>query len=179
MKTWSLIITASLLCAGCAQSGKGASATMEPAVKPGIEVLLAEPDQFALIEGKRVGLITNPTGVDSQLRSTIDLLHEHPDVTLAALYGPEHGIRGDAYAGEKVSDVPDPKTHLTYGFATQVAILDEDGALKKMIACHDVGRVINPTQLQGQMYGSLHMGIGYALTEDFEVKDSVIRAEKI
>ncbi|MEZ6192234.1 MAG: molybdopterin cofactor-binding domain-containing protein [Phycisphaerales bacterium] len=48
-----------------------------------------------------------------------------------------------------------------------------------MIACHDVGKVINLTQLQGQMYGSLHMGIGYALSEDFEVKDAVIRAEKI
>ena len=72
-----------------------------------------------------------------------------------------------------------PKTHITYGFATQVAILDDEGALKKMIACHDVGRVINPTQLQGQMYGSLHMGIGYALSEDFEVRDAVIRAEKI
>ena len=72
-----------------------------------------------------------------------------------------------------------PKTHLTYGFATQVAILDDDGALTKMIACHDVGRVINPTQLEGQMYGSLHMGIGYALTEDFEIKGATIQAKKI
>ncbi len=72
-----------------------------------------------------------------------------------------------------------PKTHITYGFATQVAILDDDGALKKMIACHDVGRVINPTQLKGQMYGSLHMGIGYALTEDFEVEGAEIQAKKI
>jgi len=72
-----------------------------------------------------------------------------------------------------------PKTHITYGFATQVAILDDDGALAKMIACHDVGRVINPTQLKGQMYGSLHMGIGYALSEDFEVKGAEVQAKKI
>jgi selenium-dependent xanthine dehydrogenase len=72
-----------------------------------------------------------------------------------------------------------PKTHITYGFATQVAILDEDGALKKMIACHDVGKVLNPTQLKGQMYGSLHMGIGYALTEDFEVEGAEVQAKKI
>jgi xanthine dehydrogenase molybdenum-binding subunit len=72
-----------------------------------------------------------------------------------------------------------PKTHLTYGFATQVAILDDDGRLVKMIAAHDVGRVINPTQLDGQMYGSLHMGIGYALTEDFETEGGVIRAKKM
>jgi aldehyde oxidoreductase len=72
-----------------------------------------------------------------------------------------------------------PKTHLTYGFATQLAILDDAGRLVKLIAAHDVGRVINPTQLAGQMYGSLHMGIGYALTEDFEADGGVIRAKKM
>ncbi|MEX0612284.1 MAG: molybdopterin cofactor-binding domain-containing protein, partial [Pirellulales bacterium] len=72
-----------------------------------------------------------------------------------------------------------PKTHLTYGFATQVAILDDAGRLVKMIAAHDVGRVINPTQLAGQMYGSLHMGIGYALTEDFDADGGIIRAKKM
>jgi xanthine dehydrogenase molybdenum-binding subunit len=72
-----------------------------------------------------------------------------------------------------------PKTHLTYGFATQVAILDDDGRLTKMIAAHDVGRVINPVHLEGQMYGSLHMGIGYALTEDFPIEAGVIQAKKI
>jgi xanthine dehydrogenase molybdenum-binding subunit len=72
-----------------------------------------------------------------------------------------------------------PKTHLTYGFATQVAILDDAGRLVKIIAAHDVGRVINPTQLAGQMYGSLHMGIGYALTEDFEAEGGVIHAKKM
>jgi xanthine dehydrogenase molybdenum-binding subunit len=72
-----------------------------------------------------------------------------------------------------------PKTHLTYGFATQVAILDDDGRLVKMIAAHDVGRVLNPVQLKGQMYGSLHMGIGYALTEDFEAEGGVIHAKKM
>jgi xanthine dehydrogenase molybdenum-binding subunit len=60
-----------------------------------------------------------------------------------------------------------------------VAILDDAGRLVKMIAAHDVGRVINPTQLAGQMYGSLHMGIGYALTEDFESEGGVIRAKKM
>ncbi|MEE9211894.1 MAG: molybdopterin cofactor-binding domain-containing protein, partial [Phycisphaeraceae bacterium] len=81
--------------------------------------------------------------------------------------------------GKDVDKPGGPKTHLTYGFATQVAILDDDGRLVKMIAAHDVGRVINPTQLKGQMYGSLHMGIGYALTEDFEIEDGLIKAERI
>jgi xanthine dehydrogenase molybdenum-binding subunit len=72
-----------------------------------------------------------------------------------------------------------PKTHLTYGFATQVAILDGNGKLVKMIAAHDVGRVLNPTHLKGQMYGSLHMGIGYALTEEFVAENAVIQAKKM
>ncbi len=72
-----------------------------------------------------------------------------------------------------------PKTHISYGFATQLAILDDDGKLVKMIAAHDVGRVLNPIQLKGQMYGSLHMGIGYALTEDFQAENGVILAKKM
>ena len=75
-------------------------------VKTGIEVL-AERD-FDLLQGKRVGLITNPTGVDGQLRSTIDILHEH--VNLTALFGPEHGVRGEFSAGDLVGDQVDPQT---------------------------------------------------------------------
>ncbi|MEM8679316.1 MAG: selenium-dependent xanthine dehydrogenase [Planctomycetota bacterium] len=81
--------------------------------------------------------------------------------------------------GKDIDKPGGPKTHLTYGFATQVAILDEEGHLAKMIAAHDVGRVINPVHLDGQMYGSLHMGIGYALTEDFEVEGGHIQAQKM
>ena len=72
-----------------------------------------------------------------------------------------------------------PKTHLTYGFATQVAIVDEGGKLTKMIAAHDVGRVINPSLLAGQIYGSLHMGIGYALTEDFKLDGGLVQAKRL
>ncbi|MCM1033852.1 MAG: DUF1343 domain-containing protein [Odoribacter sp.] len=77
-------------------------------VKPGIEVLASQ--NFDALKGKRVGLITNPTGVDRNLRSTIDILHESPDVKLTALFAPEHGVRGDQYAGLKVSDGRDNAT---------------------------------------------------------------------
>jgi uncharacterized protein YbbC (DUF1343 family) len=77
-------------------------------MKTGIEVLKAS--HFKILQGKRVGLITNPTGVDNNLKSTIDILHEAPNVLLAALYGPEHGVRGDVHAGDKVSDFTDPNT---------------------------------------------------------------------
>jgi uncharacterized protein YbbC (DUF1343 family) len=75
-------------------------------VKTGIEVL--EERNFDLLAGKRVGLVTNPTGVDRSLRSTIDILHAH--VNLTALFGPEHGVRGDFSAGDQVGDQVDPQT---------------------------------------------------------------------
>lgn len=79
-------------------------------VKTGIEVLKRE--LFKCLEGKRVGLITNPTGVDNRMKSTIDILHQAPNVDLVALYGPEHGVRGDVHAGDKVEDMKDAATGL-------------------------------------------------------------------
>lgn len=81
---------------------------MSAQVKPGIEVL--RDMDFAPLQGKRVGLITNPTGVDNSLRSTIDILHDAPGVELVGLYSPEHGVRGDVHAGDKVSEYTDPAT---------------------------------------------------------------------
>ena len=81
-----------------------------PKVKTGIEVLRSRG--FEGLAGKRVGLVTNPSGVDSHLNTTIDILFEAPEVNLVALYGPEHGVRGNAYAGDKVADSRDSKTGL-------------------------------------------------------------------
>ena len=65
-----------------------------------------------LLRGRRIGLITNPTGVDRELHSSIDLLARHPDLQLVTLFGPEHGVRGDAQAGEKVGAARDAATGL-------------------------------------------------------------------
>ena len=81
-----------------------------PRVKTGIEVLKSH--NFNILKGKRVGLITNPTGVDNELRSTIDILHKALDVNLVALYGPEHGVRGNMHAGTSVVNSTDPTTGL-------------------------------------------------------------------
>lgn len=84
----------------------------EPAVvKTGIEVL-AEQD-FEPLKGKKVGLITNATGVNRKLRSTIDLIYNAPGVELAAMYGPEHGVRGEFAAGDKVDTYVDKYTGVT------------------------------------------------------------------
>ena len=77
-------------------------------VKPGIEVL--RDSGFKAVKGKKIGLLTNPTGVDSELNSTIDILHNAQDVKLVALYAPEHGVRGDIYAGASVKDAKDSAT---------------------------------------------------------------------
>ena len=79
-------------------------------VVPGIEVLAERG--FPGLKGKRVGLVTNPSGVDRKLRSTVDILYNAPDVNLVALYGPEHGVRGDVHAGGKVADAVDEATGL-------------------------------------------------------------------
>jgi uncharacterized protein YbbC (DUF1343 family) len=80
----------------------------DPKVRTGVEVL--KQRNFDVLRGKRVGLITNPTGVDRSMRSTIDILFEAPGVKLVALFGPEHGIRGDVFAGENVKDSVDAVT---------------------------------------------------------------------
>lgn len=79
-----------------------------PPVLPGIDVLAAEG--FKPLLGKRVGLITNPTGINVDLRSTVDVLHRAGGLQLAALYGPEHGVRGDTPAGDKIEDATDSVT---------------------------------------------------------------------
>lgn len=99
-----------ILCVLCVLSGLIFTQTNLPQVKPGVEVLLTE--RLDLIMGKGVGLITNPTGVDGRLESTVDLLFKTPGVRLVALYGPEHGVRGDVAAGDEITDTVDPKTKI-------------------------------------------------------------------
>jgi uncharacterized protein YbbC (DUF1343 family) len=81
-----------------------------PIVRTGIDSLVA--DDFRPLDGKCVGLITNATGVTADLRSTIDVLRAAKNVELVALFGPEHGVRGDAYAGDGVDDSIDSRTGL-------------------------------------------------------------------
>jgi xanthine dehydrogenase molybdenum-binding subunit len=89
---------------------------------------------------------------------------------LAADLG-EEGLAGREYAGEVLIDDTEAigsgtKTHTTFGFATQLCILDEQGRVERVVAAHDVGRAINPALCEGQIEGAVHMGLGYALTEE-------------
>ncbi len=66
----------------------------------------------------------------------------------------------------------DPVTHYSYSYAAQLVILNDDGTIKKIVAAHDAGKIMNPTLFQGQIEGSVHMGLGYALSEDFPMEDA-------
>ena len=88
-------------------------------------------------------------------------------------------LKGRVYAADVVvDDTTAPgaadgpvKTHTAFGLATQVCILDADGRVERFVAAHDVGRAVNPALCEGQVEGSVHMGLGYALTEDLPCED--------
>ena len=101
ISTTLLLFTILLLSTTFAQSSK---------VKLGIEVLVK--NNFDILQNKRVGLVTNPSGVDSKLNSTIDILNAGEGYELVALFGAEHGIRGDVEGGDKISDSKDGVTGL-------------------------------------------------------------------
>ncbi|WP_282033306.1 exo-beta-N-acetylmuramidase NamZ family protein [Metabacillus indicus] len=113
MKRILVLITILMLAISAWPADKDVSAHKEKKknkVTPGVEVLLK--DEKELLKGKKVGLITNPTGIDSNLNSIVDQLHNDPEIELTALFGPEHGVRGDAQAGSYVEFYIDEKTGL-------------------------------------------------------------------
>lgn len=115
--------------------------SIRASVRPGVEVLLES--EIERLKGLRLGLITHPAGVDRALQSTVDLLWRHPGVRLVALFGPEHGLRGDAQAGVTVRDTLDARTglvvHSLYG-ATKKPAPDIVSTLDALILdLQDVG----------------------------------------
>jgi selenium-dependent xanthine dehydrogenase len=119
--------------------------------------------------GSRASLLAGRAVVDAATKLRADLDRGQ---TLADL-------AGRLYAGETcIDDTTAPgevkngkiKTHTTFGWATQVVVLGVNGAVERVIAAHDVGRALNPQQCEAQIEGSVHMGLGYALTEELPCK---------
>ncbi len=113
-----LLVFSSAACGGGQDFSKTDEAnSTKKLVRPGVEVLIS--DSLHLVSGKRVGLVTNHTGIDRSGRSDIDILADHPEITLAALYAPEHGIRGEERAGAAIEGGVDERTgvviHSLYG----------------------------------------------------------------
>jgi selenium-dependent xanthine dehydrogenase len=91
--------------------------------------------------------------------------------SLAGLEGNEYYREYDCVTDPMTSDKVNRVSHVAYGYATQVVILDDDGKVRKVIAAHDVGKAINVNGVEGQIEGGVVMGMGYALTEEFAVRD--------
>jgi xanthine dehydrogenase molybdenum-binding subunit len=107
-----------------------------------------------------------------KLRAALDALP--PGADLETLTGQEFGGEFVVDWTTKLDpDIEDPVTHLAYGWATQLVLLDEEGRLARVIAAQDVGRAMNPTLLEGQVEGGVHMGLGLALTEAFVTEEGV------
>jgi CO/xanthine dehydrogenase Mo-binding subunit len=75
------------------------------------------------------------------------------------------------------SSKQNPLSHIAYGYATQLFIMDKVGKVVKVVAAHDIGRAINPLSSEGQVEGGVAMGLGYALTEDFPLKNGIPQAK--
>ena len=109
------------------------------------------------------------TSAAAKLRADLDAGLHLPDLV------------GRVYAGDVLvddttplgADVPKVKTHTSFGYATQVCILDDQGRVARIVAAHDVGRAVNPALCEGQIEGSIHMGLGYALTEELSCADGM------
>ena len=109
-------------------------------------------------------------GEAARLAAT-DLGKDLESHSLVELEGREYYREYSGVTDPMGSDKPNPVSHVAYSYATQVVLLDADGRLEKVVAAHDVGKAINPNQVEAQIEGGVVMALGYALTEDFPLKD--------
>ncbi|RGT72135.1 selenium-dependent xanthine dehydrogenase [Ruminococcus sp. AF18-22] len=117
--------------------------------------------------GSRQTLITG----EAAKRACQELKKDLEKYALTELEGKEYYGEYLAKTDKMGSDVPNPVSHVAYGYATQVCVLNEDGTVKKIVAAHDVGKAVNPVSVEGQIEGGVVMSLGYALTEKYELKD--------
>jgi len=137
----------------------------------------------AIIEVKVDTAANIKTGMTTSSRATVLLgnaIREVAKTIRADLQGkPLSDIVGHRYQArwectwtvKPGTPVENPATHYSYGYAAQIVLLDEQGKISKVVAAHDAGKIINPVLFEGQIEGAVHMGLGYALTEDFPMKD--------
>ncbi|MDR3670370.1 MAG: selenium-dependent xanthine dehydrogenase [Holophaga sp.] len=110
----------------------------------------------------------------SSLKLKVDL---DQGLSLAELEGRTYKGEFDFKSDPMGSPKPNPVSHIAYGFATQLVVVDGAGKLVEVIAAHDIGRAINPLSAEGQVDGGVAMGLGYALTEDFPLKAGIPQAK--
>ncbi len=104
-------------------------------------------------------------------RAATSLKMDLESSSLEQLEGREYYAEFSGVTDLMGSDKPNPVSHVAYSYATQVVLLDASGKLERVVAAHDIGKAINPVQVESQIEGGVVMGLGYALTEDFPLKD--------
>ena len=117
--------------------------------------------------GSRQTLITG----EACRRACQDLKRDLEGRTLEQLEGREYYGEYLARTDPLGADVPNPVSHVAYGYATQLCVVGEDGKIERIVAAHDVGRAVNPLSCEGQIEGGVVMSMGFALTEQYPVTD--------
>lgn len=106
-------------------------------------------------------------------QAALALKKELENKSLQELEGWDHYAEYSGITDKMGSDKPNPVSHVAYGYATQIVVLDENGKVTKVAAAHDVGKAINPKALEGQIEGGVVMGLGFALTEIMPIVNGV------
>ncbi|HPE57013.1 MAG TPA: selenium-dependent xanthine dehydrogenase [Bacteroidales bacterium] len=139
-----------------------------------------DPEKIEVIVDTEAGI---PTGMTTSSRATALVGNAIRDAAKSLASDLKSKslkqVAGQTYKGKFMcdwtskpgSDKEKPVIHFSYGYATQVVILDDEGRIKKVIAAHDGGKIMNRMLFEGQIQGAVHMGLGYALTEDLPMKD--------
>lgn len=143
-----------------------------------IEVVVDTADRLVtgMTTSSRATALMGNAIIDACASVRSDLKHKTPEQ-----------LAGNVYYGKFICDwTTQPSdnnnhqiTHFAYGYATQMVILNDSGKIKKVIAAHDVGKLLNRQLFEGQIEGAVHMGLGYALTEDLPMKDGQLVSEKL
>lgn len=105
--------------------------------------------------------------------ASLELKKQLETKTLEELEGWDYEGQYSGITDKMGSDKPNPVSHVAYGYATQIVILDKDGKVQKVTAAHDIGHAINPKALEGQIEGGVVMGLGYGLTEIMPVEKGI------
>ncbi len=129
------------------------------------------------------GMTTSSRGTslvgNALIEAAKDLKRDLADATLADLVGRSYRGRWSFDGSTKPGAPGKIVTHYSYSYATQLVILDDDGKVTKVVAAHDAGRIMNPRLFEGQIVGSVHMGLGYALSEGLPQDGGHLRSTKL
>ncbi|MFZ4741065.1 MAG: selenium-dependent xanthine dehydrogenase [Bacteroidales bacterium] len=114
------------------------------------------------------------------INACIQLKEDLKQLTLKQLVGKKYfGEWKCDWTTKPGAEVDEIITHYSYGYAAQLVVLDENGEIEKVVAAHDAGKIMNPMLFEGQIQGAVHMGLGYALSEELPMKDGYLLSTKL